>query len=175
MWHPRRQTTNLVEHGARDLRKTGPYKDDFIMENGVKLLLRTYISESTIRIDDFDTAFKVYGGDVIYLLDNKLHRMNGPAFIRKNELYLYLRNGKFHRDGDSPAIESYDDSYKVYYKNGIKHRENGPAVIVKGSQEFWLNGVQIKSEERFINGVRHIRLNDILFGNVDDLEIVCAA
>lgn len=175
MWNTRKKVavnSNMVEHLNGELRKNAPYKDDYIMENGVKLTLRTYISESTIKIPGYNSV-KIYGGDVIYLLNNKLHRINGPAFIRKHDLYIWLKDGKLHRDGDMPAVENESGNMKIYCKDGYFHRENGPAFIEGTRQTYWLNGEEIKSEERFINGVRHIRLGDIL-DHIDDITLeVC--
>ena len=66
MWHGKRKSSNLVEHG-RELLKTNPlYSEDFIMENGIRLTLRTYKLDSTIKISGFDENYKVLAGDVLY-------------------------------------------------------------------------------------------------------------
>ena len=52
-----------------------------------------------------------------------------------------------HRTRDLPAIERSTGS-KYWYKNGIKHRKNGPAVILaNGAEEFWIDGVRVGSKE----------------------------
>jgi hypothetical protein len=33
----------------------------------------------------------------------------------------------------------------VYYKNGLKHREDGPARFSIDGTEYWINGVYIKN------------------------------
>ena len=151
MWNTRKKVavnSNMVEHLNGELRKNAPYKDDYIMENGVKLTLRTYISESTIKIPGYNSV-KIYGGDVIYLLNNKLHRINGPAFIRKHDLYIWLKDGKLHRDGDMPAVENESGNMKIYCKDGYFHRENGPAIYrrMDGFTRYYIDDKQITIDE----------------------------
>ena len=151
MWHGKRKSSNLVEHG-RELLKTNPlYSEDFIMENGVQLTIRTYKMDSTIRIDGggYDRNIDVENGDIVYLLNNKLHRVNGPAL-----------NGKPHRDG-GPAI-IFLPSIEIYYKNGHLHRIDGPARIENNQKEWWIEGIYMKTEEHWLNETRRIKLDDIL-------------
>ena len=71
--------------------------------------------------------------------------------------YIVNENNQFHSYNDEPAIliESYDEfeevgeevitrkveGYKAWYKNGVLHRENGPAIIRNnGSEYYYLNG-----------------------------------
>ena len=52
--------------------------------------------------------------------------------------FWYL-NGLRHRE-DGPAIE-YTDGSKYWYLNGKLHREDGPAVeYTNGRTEYWING-----------------------------------
>lgn len=49
-------------------------------------------------------------------------------------------NWDIHRENDLPAIE-YNNGDKIWYKNGVKHREGKPAVIfADGHQEWWFKG-----------------------------------
>ena len=61
-----------------------------------------------------------------YILNGKLHREDGPAYISYNEngnikYECYYLNGKIHRE-DGPAFicchENGDIHYKYYYLNG---------------------------------------------------------
>ena len=84
--------------------------------------------------------------DKYWLLNNKLHREDGPAIERTNGSKEWWLNGKLHRE-DGPAIESVSGT-KYWLLNGKLHRENGPAVeYVSGSKEWWLNGVKLAEEE----------------------------
>ncbi len=52
--------------------------------------------------------------------------------------YWYL-NGVRHRE-DGPAVER-SDGYKAWYLNGELHREDGPAAeFADGSKFWWFNG-----------------------------------
>lgn len=50
-------------------------------------------------------------------------------------------HGKFHRDGDLPAVE-WDDGGKEWYQNGKIHREKDDPAIIRsnGDKEWWVNG-----------------------------------
>lgn len=172
MWGKKRSSSNLVEHGVKDLSKKPPFVQDFIMENGIKLTIRSYHTgfEGNYDIKGYG-ILKILAGDVLYFLDNKLHRKNGPAFIRKDELFIWALNGVVHRDGDLPAVESNDDKLKIYFKNGLKHRLNNPAEINGNKIEYWVNGIHYEDEEKFINESRSINIKDIL-SNDCELEFL---
>ena len=72
--------------------------------------------------------------------------------------YWYM-NGVRHRE-DGPAIE-YANGYKEWYFNGKLHREDGPAVEYSdGSKEWYLNGKGL-TEEEFLNKTkRHVIIID---------------
>lgn len=49
-----------------------------------------------------------------------------------------LPNGQLHRE-DGPAIE-WVFGAKIWYKNGLKHREGGPAYIRGNIKQWFVNG-----------------------------------
>jgi hypothetical protein len=102
---------------------------------------------------------------VTYRVNGRRHRIDGPAIIEKGKERYFLNNteftkedwekerlnhpvitfdavrqtmtyrlpnGKLHRD-DGPAYE--DTKQEHWYKNGLRHRENGPAIITKDGKE----------------------------------------
>ena len=98
-----------------------------------------------------------------------LHRLDGPAVIRKNGTKEWYNNGMLHRtDGpaittseggkawwvndkkhrtDGPAIEEADGT-KYWYINNKRHRTDGPAVEHPGGyKEWWLEGVKVTEAE----------------------------
>jgi hypothetical protein len=75
-------------------------------------------------------------------------------YDRKNNEYWYDNCRYHHRDG-GPAIMFEDGSF-IWYKHGLKHRLDGPAVFhnnhrynCKDDKEWWIDGEQL-SEEEFI-------------------------
>jgi hypothetical protein len=50
----------------------------------------------------------------------------------------WWRNGLRHRE-DRPAM-IWPDGRKEWWRNGLHHRENGPAVIYPDGEEWWVNG-----------------------------------
>lgn len=105
------------------------------------------------------------GGTKRWYLDEKLHRVGGPAVEYTNgEKYWYL-NGLLHRE-DGPAVERSVDKDEVWYLNGKRHREDGPAVVYgNGAVEWWLNG-QLHREGapavEYTNGVKEWWLHGFL-------------
>jgi hypothetical protein len=79
-----------------------------------------------------------------YVITSKNHEYqfkNGKlSFIKgKNGTKIWYRNGKRHRE-DGPAFEGADGT-KKWYINDKLHREDGPAVITSdGSKEWRING-----------------------------------
>ncbi len=54
---------------------------------------------------------------------------------------IYSKDGLFHRE-DGPAV-IHANGTKEWYINGNRHREDGPAVIhAIGTKEWWVNGIQ---------------------------------
>jgi len=46
-------------------------------------------------------------------------------------------------------VETFDDGWTYYYRDGYSHRENGPAIIwTDGSADYHLNGVSVSKEKQ---------------------------
>jgi hypothetical protein len=81
----------------------------------------------------------------------KYHRLDGPAvYVENNKTYQWYRHGRLHRDGNLPALGIYFNKYyhlKEYYRNGLLHRTDGPAVEISGNVRKWyVNGKFIRDE-----------------------------
>ena len=69
-----------------------------------------------------------------------LQQENGTKEWYSSPSYKYL-----NRENDLPAVE-YPNGDKEWWENGIRHRLNGPAVIIK-NKKFWFKwGVFVKQE-----------------------------
>lgn len=64
---------------------------------------------------------------------------------------------------DGPAIST---RYMLaWYKNGNKHREDGPAVIWGDcSRDYYLNGIKVEKESLAEYKIRNTKLGKILYG-----------
>jgi len=92
---------------------------------------------------------------------------NHPSFtgilIDYRKIKLWYRNGKRHRE-DGPAVEHADGS-KAWYQNGKRHREDGPAVeSPSGTKWWWLHG-EMMTEEEHKRRVRKKKLEAFLDGD----------
>jgi hypothetical protein len=66
-----------------------------------------------------------------------------PAFISNDDVKYWYKEGHIHRSGDLPAI--FIRGSVEYVKQGIIHRDNGPAMIHQdGTQLFYRDGRRIK-------------------------------
>jgi hypothetical protein len=81
-----------------------------------------------------------------WFLNGVLHRDDGPAIIENGNEEWYL-HGNLHREDDLPAITIYRymEDTQTYLKlqewwvNGLKHRENNPAIISGENKEYYIN------------------------------------
>src|SRR6202167_3920000 len=84
----------------------------------------------TLKLDNWGDIPENYTGIVEY----------------KNGIIVYYLNGKRHRE-DGPAF-IWGDGTVFYYLNGSLHREDGPAIIRRdGTLEYYLNGINITTEK----------------------------
>jgi hypothetical protein len=91
-----------------------------------------------------------------YYLNDKLHRLDGPAIEYSNGGKEWFQNGLLHRL-DGPAIICYNGD-KGWYQNGKLHRINGPAIeYYNGHKYWWFEGeyTYCNSQEEF---ERYIKL-----------------
>ena|ERR1700691_3109733 len=94
-------------------------------------------------------------GTIIYYLNGKCHREDGPAIIHPDGSIFYYLNGKCHREDGPAAI--WNDGTVFYYLNGKRHREDGPAAIWNdGTVFYYINHIDITKE-----------VNDWLSGKTD--------
>ena len=76
----------------------------------------------------------------------KIPKLPDGRHIISGDTQIYIRNGLKHRDVGPAEIRR--DGYKAWFKKGIKHRSNGPAVIhPDGTQEWWEKGKMIRREK----------------------------
>lgn len=81
-------------------------------------------------------------GSDSYLLDGKLHRLDGPALSFKDGYQAWYKHGIRHRIG-GPALIDPGMKMETWYEEGKEHRRDGPAIIYEnGDVEWWLYGAQ---------------------------------
>ncbi len=88
--------------------------------------------------DDRPTVQGYMSGHREWHVNDKLHRVGGPAIIYDYGTKEYYNHGKLHRD-DGPAIIT-DRDVKKWYKHGKLHRDNGPAIIGYNIEHWYNNG-----------------------------------
>ena len=80
--------------------------------------------------------------------------MKDGRHIDEDGTERWYRNGRRHRE-DGPAI-IYADGSEFWYKNGKLHREDGPAIIYAGGTKEWLrNGRQCSRFEVYCSSLIH--------------------
>ena len=99
-----------------------------------------------------DTIINEYGGKE-WWVDDKLHRVDGPAVEYADGDKAWYVDGKLHRVG-GPAVE-YADGYRAWWVDGKLHRVDGPAVERKsGTNEWWVCDKRCKSNKAFQKAVK---------------------
>ena len=80
-------------------------------------------------------------GDTVYMLDGRLHRVDGPAWVALNGDTEWRQAGLLHRL-DGPAME-FADGGREWWVGGVRHRDGGPAVEhPSGMAEWWYRGTR---------------------------------
>jgi hypothetical protein len=104
--------------------------------------------EKIIKLDNGGELHEDNIGKYWYL-DNKLHRVEGPAIEFINGSTAWYSHGKYHRI-DGPAIEIIYT--KEWWCRGFRHRFDGPAVEWNdGRKEWWYQGkyINCQSQQEF--------------------------
>jgi hypothetical protein len=83
-----------------------------------------------------------------WLLNDQLHREDGPAIERANGDKMWFLDGRLHRT-DGPAVE-WADGDKRWYLNGQLHRTDGPAVEFANGSKYWYLNDQKLSFDRWL-------------------------
>lgn len=73
-------------------------------------------------------------GDKYYYLDDKSHRLDGPA-VETSYVCRWYVNGYLHRL-DGPAVE-YANEERHWFQHGELHRVDGPAIEFPDGSKFW--------------------------------------
>lgn len=63
----------------------------------------------------------VYHNCIYWTKNNKVHRLEGPAFVNSNDCRLWYNNGGYHRL-NGPAVELANGS-KYWHINGKKYSQ----------------------------------------------------
>ena len=83
-----------------------------------------------------------YHGTKRWILNNKLHREDGPAIEYQTGHKEWWWYGTRHRE-NGPAV-IYTDGRKEWYINDKLHRLNGPAIVSSdGVHRWWINGLYV--------------------------------
>ena len=84
----------------------------------------------------------IQNGDELWMKNGKYHRDGDlPAIIRTSGEKEWWRNGDRHREDDLPAVICYNGD-KIWWRNGVIHRDGDfPAIIrTNGEKQWWRNG-----------------------------------
>jgi hypothetical protein len=126
---PRRRPYNKIVWLTEDGKKHRIYGPAVIGDGYVMY----FVNDKLHRTDG--PAFESDSGYFEYAIDGVTHKEDGPAkFCQEKDRYEYWINGVLHRDG-GPAIYYPKSTSYMYYKQGLLHRVDGPAKYSAYSQE----------------------------------------
>ena len=90
----------------------------------------------------------------------KEHPTFTGCLINKINNKAWYKNGKRHRE-DGPAVE-WGDVTKAWYKNEKYHREDGPAVELANGDKYWYLNGKCYSEQEWLIAMRKIKIEKVL-------------
>jgi len=100
-----------------------------------------------LHLEDGPAVILHDGTEQYWYLNDKLHRLDGPAIISVKIGRWWYLNDKLHRVG-KPAI-TYPNGAQYWYLNGKLHREDGPAIILPdGFQDWYYHGENTGDRQR---------------------------
>jgi hypothetical protein len=103
-------------------------------------------------------------GTQVWYYNGKVHRTDGPAYIRPDGTEEWYINNKRHRL-DGPAVEN-KNGKKEWYVNNKRHRLDGPAYIWSDGSKAWYVDNKEMTEDEFLvytkqqEVKKHISKND---------------
>ena len=112
-------------------------------------------------------------GNYYWFKNDLLHREEDlPAVELFDGKKLWYKEGVLHRNGE-PAIITFNEEY-MWYQHGLLHREDGPAYVWKfifgDVQQWYLNGIEY-SEEDFYEYLKKKKISEQLESELKDSSI----
>jgi len=123
--------------------KSAEYRRRLIIkENPMPDAKYVYLVDNKIHREDGPAVIKSSGVQ-FWVINNKRHRVGGPAYIHPNGTQIWYQNDIIHNDNGPARI--WNDGSQIWRVNGQLHRTDGPARIWNtGIQEWWENGVRVR-------------------------------
>ena len=95
--------------------------------------------DDIIRYDDIPRMTYRFGDRVVFFLNGRIHREDGPAIVWTSGSRAWYKKGLKHRL-DGPAVDS-SSGRKIWFYEGLYHRLDGPAIIDRYRQFWYQKGV----------------------------------
>jgi hypothetical protein len=127
-----------------------PYAGGIITEIFVRYICKWYsyrcIEEKQIKPTDWYMDGKKHPDVFYFNAEGKLHRIYGPAYINRHYKWeMWYKDGLLHRE-DGPAIIHKNNKY--WFQEGTLHRMDGPAVEDLGSPPmYFIRGVRFSPKQ----------------------------
>jgi hypothetical protein len=107
-------------------------------------------------------------GEAHWYLNGKLHREGGPAIERPCGSKSWFFNGELHRV-DGPAVEA-PNGERHWYLNDKRHRIGGPAIEMEGGERFWFINNREFSHEDYIAELEKLGMQIVAIDCLFDLK-----
>ena len=90
----------------------------------------------------------------------KLRDTTGAYLVLSFNYKVWYLNGLYHRD-DGPAVE-WANGAKAWWLNGFLHREDGPAIEeADGTKQWYIRGEYYLTEEEWESALDELRAKEI--------------
>ena len=101
-------------------------------------------------LQGYEIIYDQENNKVLWLMDNKLHRLDGPAVIYSDGYQEWFVDDKLHRLDGPAAIYVYgSNGTQVWCVNDKRHRLDGPAIIYSDGTQMWFVDGKKYTEQEF--------------------------
>jgi len=110
-------------------------------------------------------------GTQVWFKNNKAHREDGPAIIEPDGSQSWFLEGKKYSKEEFDVIRNkytshikLTDGTQKWYKNGVLHREDGPAIIEPNGHQVWYFNGRKYSREKYYHKLHKL-------GKISDADL----
>ncbi len=124
-----------------------------------KIIIYKNVPCPIVEFKEPDSFLVLYKGEQKWIYESSLGYGEIKIDINNNPYYLY--NNKVHRDkGPAYMRELFNETVKIWCKEGIQHRLDGPAIerytSSESSGEYWIDGLKY-SQKEYWKEIREIK------------------
>jgi len=117
------------------------------------------------------------GDHWIYEMEHHKSDYTEETINDKEKIYIgkgtkiHTVNGLIESINDEPAVEFCCGQVKYWFKENKLHREYGPAIVTNEIEKYYINHIEVSTDEEFTNFKRRKILGEVLYKLQDNSDI----